>query len=301
MLDDSIVRDAVVVVRQEEGQEPDLVAFVLVHVGDPSDEEIALDMETKIRQRLRTRLPSYMVPAQIIVMEELPTNASGKVDRKQLAQRAHSVTVRKVTSVRVARAISWEAILCEEFGDVLGVEVGAADNFFDLGGHSLLVTKLVVRLNHRLEIPVSIRDAFRSSGTCRSWRQGYGSSRVRRPRHGQLEHHTRQTTGPSNSSSRKMRKSFIQDAVSSQLSRQQGKILDIYPIHAWGNRNAYLRNPGHKTIGKPRALAPFYIDFPPDTDLTRLSTACVDLVKPIFGIFTDCLRGRRWQILSSCP
>ena len=63
-------------------------------------------------------------------------------------------------SERVGPRNEVEAVLCEEFADVLGVEVGITDNFFDLGGHSLMATKLAARIGRRLDARVSVKDVF---------------------------------------------------------------------------------------------------------------------------------------------
>jgi acyl-coenzyme A synthetase/AMP-(fatty) acid ligase len=150
MLDHSAVRDAAVIVRNLEGQETEMVGFVVVRGDDAtkhleSQEEQFLQTEKEIRNRLQTLLPPYMVPARIMVLDQMPLNANGKVDRKELDRRAQTAPRREVAAARVAPRNEVEATLCEEFADVLGAEVGITDNFFDLGGHSLLATKLAQR------------------------------------------------------------------------------------------------------------------------------------------------------------
>ncbi len=90
----------------------------------------------------------------------MPVNSNGKVDRRQLARRAQIVPKSEVTSTRVAPRNEIEAALCEEFADVLGVEIGIADNFFHLGGHSPWATKLAARINRRPDVRVSVKDVF---------------------------------------------------------------------------------------------------------------------------------------------
>ena len=117
-------------------------------------------VEAQVRKRLQALLPSYMVPARIVVLDQMPTNANGKVDRQELARRAKVVSRAEMVSERVGPRNEVEAVLCEEFADVLGVEVGITDNFFDLGGHSLMATKLAARTGRRLDARVSVKDVF---------------------------------------------------------------------------------------------------------------------------------------------
>ena len=156
ILGHSAVRDAAIVVRDRDENDRELVAFVTGHKG-----ETTTHLDVQVRQRLQTLLPSYMVPAEIIVLEETPLNANGKVDRRELKQRAQNSTPRSQTiTARVAPRNEVEAALCEEFGDVLRVEVSVTDSFFNLGGHSLLATKLAARISRRLDTLISVKDIF---------------------------------------------------------------------------------------------------------------------------------------------
>ncbi|KAH9859240.1 hypothetical protein J1614_012225, partial [Plenodomus biglobosus] len=117
-------------------------------------------LETQIRERLQIVLPPYMVPSRIVVLDQMPLNASGKVDRRELTRKAQIVPRTETTMLRIAPRNEVEATLCEEFTDVLGVEVGVNDNFFDLGGHSLMATKLAARISRRLDTRLSVKDVF---------------------------------------------------------------------------------------------------------------------------------------------
>ena len=93
-----------------------------------------------VRAGLRELLPDYLVPSSIMVLEDLPMNANGKLDRTALP--AVPETRRAGPPPRSDR----EQVLCELFADVLGVaEVGTEDNFFELGGHSIIAVLLAVR------------------------------------------------------------------------------------------------------------------------------------------------------------
>ncbi|MGW5720133.1 amino acid adenylation domain-containing protein [Amycolatopsis sp. NPDC003865] len=135
---DASVARAVVIARSGS-----LVAYV-APAGDPA----------ALRARLADRLPDHLVPSTIVVLPELPLNASGKLDRAALPD----PEVR--TSGRVARTPAEQA-LCDLFADVLGVpQVGPDDGFFALGGHSLLATRLVGRIRALLGVEVPIRAVF---------------------------------------------------------------------------------------------------------------------------------------------
>ncbi|KAJ5530031.1 AMP-dependent synthetase/ligase [Penicillium freii] len=119
-------------------------------------------VETLLKTALQASLPKYMIPARIAVLDKMPINANGKVDRKQLAKLA-SVFAKATKSSRqiVEPRTDLERAVCEELSSVLNVDaVGITDNFFDLGGHSLMVPRVVARINQRLDTNILLRDVF---------------------------------------------------------------------------------------------------------------------------------------------
>ena len=107
------------------------------------------------------RLPDYMVPAAITLLSEFPLTPNGKVDRDLL----RSLKLRsKRTSAYEAPRDAVEEKLCEIWSEVLDVDrIGIHDDFFDLGGHSLMATQLVSRIRITLQAEVPLRELFAHS------------------------------------------------------------------------------------------------------------------------------------------
>ncbi|MFE7296902.1 amino acid adenylation domain-containing protein [Streptomyces sp. NPDC057579] len=130
-----------------------LVGYVV-----PTDPSAPLDAADDIRDRLAARLPEFMVPAQIVPLDVLPLTPNGKLDRNALPvpDLAH-------TSGRGPRTPQ-EEILCGLFAEVLGVaEVSIDDDFFALGGHSLLVTRLAGRIRAALDTDIELSVLFEAT------------------------------------------------------------------------------------------------------------------------------------------
>ncbi|WP_330257130.1 amino acid adenylation domain-containing protein [Nocardia sp. NBC_00565] len=142
----SVSQAAVLVVPTELGDQ--LVAYAVPVPG------AHLELEP-LRAELAGTLPAYMVPATIVELAEFPINTSGKLDRKALP--------RPSLSGREFRAPStpFEEIVAGVFAEVLGVDrVGADDDFFTLGGNSLVATQVVARLSAALDARVPVRTLF---------------------------------------------------------------------------------------------------------------------------------------------
>ncbi|KAL3482122.1 acetyl-CoA synthetase-like protein [Aspergillus californicus] len=145
------VSDAVTVVQRREGQEPELVSFVTVQ---------AITTQIDLEGMLENQLPPYMVPCAIIVLDRLPINSSGKIDRQALSRRDDITVRQESTTGKVPPRDELERALCEEFHNVLGIEMGITDSFFKVGGHSLLATRTASRVSKRLNVQVTVRDIF---------------------------------------------------------------------------------------------------------------------------------------------
>jgi len=142
------VREAVVLVREDEPGERRLVAYT-VPAGDAVP-------ASALRAHLRERLPEYMVPSAIVAMETFPLTPNGKLDRRALpapegAEGEAYVAPRTPAEELVAGI--WAEVLKRE-------RVGARDGFFELGGHSLLATRVVARVREAFGVEVPLRLLF---------------------------------------------------------------------------------------------------------------------------------------------
>ncbi|KAK2685099.1 Enniatin synthetase [Fusarium oxysporum] len=330
----------------------------------------------KVRERLQSLVPSYMIPSSIVVLDKMPLNANGKVDRKELARKArilpkaqaaapvpafpisdieiilceeatevfgmkvnitdhffklggHSllatklisridhklkvrVTVKDVFdhpvladlaaivrqglalqnpiadgqdkqawSSRVAPRTETERMLCEEFAKVLGIQVGITDNFFDLGGHSLMATKLAVRIGHRLNTTIVVKDIFDHPVLF----QLAEMMDLAQSQHRKEANHDIQTADYAAFQLLDLHdpQDFVQRKIRPQLDSCYGTIQDVYP--STQVQKVFLFDP---TTGYPRKLVPFYIDFPRDSDSDTLVRACelwiqkLDIFRTVF-------------------
>ncbi|MEV0804963.1 amino acid adenylation domain-containing protein [Micromonospora sp. NPDC050200] len=144
------VRRAAAVVRTDSPGGRRLVGYL---VGD------GLKVD-ELRRELLRQVPRYLVPAAFVVVPDLPLTASGKLDQARLP--APAVTRPDLDGAYVAPDGELERAVADTWREVLGLtEVGAHDNFFDLGGTSLLLAKVQKRLVDRLDRPVPAVELFR--------------------------------------------------------------------------------------------------------------------------------------------
>ena len=166
---DSVGRCAVVV-REDRPGDRRLVAYLVPRRGS------TLDM-ARIRAHAAESLPSHMVPSAFVAVEALPRTPNGKLDRRALPAPAYEPAGPAGRAARDAR----EEILCGLFAEVLGVApVSVDDEFFNLGGHSLLVIRLVSRIRRVLGADISVRDVFENptvAGLSRCLAEGVSRSR----------------------------------------------------------------------------------------------------------------------------
>ena len=151
LLSDPAVRQAVVVVSEAGKHDLRLVAYV---VYEPGRERTA----SETRQLARERLPNYMVPSIVIELMTLPMTPNGKIDRKALPD-PYSRAMQHVVQVPTEPGL--ESDFAKIWADVLQINnIGAEDNFFDLGGHSLLTLRVVSRAEEQLGMKLDPRLLF---------------------------------------------------------------------------------------------------------------------------------------------
>jgi amino acid adenylation domain-containing protein len=144
------VRETAVVAREDTPGDQRLVAYVAPGVDAPAADALIAT--------LRTQLPEHMIPSAIVALDRLPKTATGKVDRAALPP-PDQFSVSREAMVEPRTAL--ERVLAGLWADVLGLEVvGVHDDFFKLGGHSLLVTRLVARARELLRLDVPLRAVF---------------------------------------------------------------------------------------------------------------------------------------------
>jgi amino acid adenylation domain-containing protein len=147
------VSQAAVIARPDETTSGShrLVGYVVTAAGQSTD------LVDELRSHLRATLPPYMVPTAIAVLDALPLTDNGKLDVRALPDMAgnHGQPPSRPPQSEA------EQTLCELFAEVLGVdEVGVEDDFFDLGGHSLLTIKLINRVRSTLGHELTLGDIF---------------------------------------------------------------------------------------------------------------------------------------------
>ena len=146
------VRESVVVVREDAPGDKKLVAYV-----------VSRDNETlsigELKAQLKKRLPDFMIPSATVQLEAMPLSPNGKVDRSALP----APSVESFGSAEfVAPLTEAEQLIAAMWQDVLGRgDVGLRDNFFDLGGHSLLVAQCRNRIKDLFGIEMTMTELFR--------------------------------------------------------------------------------------------------------------------------------------------
>ena len=149
------VEEAVAVVRGgENGEGSRIVGYVVKQGGEEELEE------REMKRKLREKLPEYMVPARIVVLKEMPLSPNGKIDRRALPDPERMVKQEGVRYEKPSTAV--EETVAGIWGEVLTVErVGRSDNFFDLGGNSLLMVRVHTKLQRAFKREIPLVDLFK--------------------------------------------------------------------------------------------------------------------------------------------
>ncbi|WP_199326293.1 non-ribosomal peptide synthetase [Nostoc parmelioides] len=142
----SEVQAAIVVVTEDTINDKRLVAYIVSENPEITD----------LRQFLAKHLPDYMIPSQFITLDALPLTPNGKVDRQALPKPQF-----KTSSQTIAPRTPTEELLLNIWQNILNLNsVGITDNFFALGGHSLLVIRLVSQIQQVFGVDISLRQIF---------------------------------------------------------------------------------------------------------------------------------------------
>jgi amino acid adenylation domain-containing protein len=161
------LRDAVVIIREDEPGDKRLVAYLVPEQRQPSAGQEGADTTLQssaqgpdvsgIRKHIKTILPDYMVPSAFVIMERLPLNANGKLDRQLLPPPSASNTA--ANSDFAEPQTKEELEIAAVWREVLGLEqVGIDDEFFDLGGDSFKAIKVVRKMGNSF----SVMDLFQN-------------------------------------------------------------------------------------------------------------------------------------------
>jgi acyl carrier protein len=160
------VREAVVVLHAPTPETARLVAYVVPDAPpEPSTNEGTADARraglsaSALRAFLQRQLPEYMIPSTFVLMDALPVNTNGKIDRRALpmpdTERSSLAAAYVPPQSEIERAIA------EIWRELLQVErIGIHDNFFELGGHSLLIAQAHTRLRETFNTQISMVDLF---------------------------------------------------------------------------------------------------------------------------------------------
>ncbi|MEH2195008.1 MAG: amino acid adenylation domain-containing protein [Nostoc sp.] len=148
LLQHPLVKEAIVTLYKTENNQS-LIAYLT---------GITSDLSTQLKNDLKSRLPDYMIPAQIIVLDKLPLTPNGKIDRKALpAPNGEIEGLYEAPRNEVEQQLAqvWSVVLERQ-------EIGIHDNFFDLGGHSLLAVKLLNNIQQVFEQQLSLSSLFQN-------------------------------------------------------------------------------------------------------------------------------------------
>ncbi|MEM6252544.1 MAG: amino acid adenylation domain-containing protein [Cyanobacteria bacterium P01_D01_bin.156] len=143
------VNQAVAAIQGDQPEEQRLVAYITLTNG--SDRE---NLARELRSYLTPLLPTYMIPSAYQILDVFPLTPNGKVDRKALPLVQKSVTTNQPkTSLERTLAEVWQSLLKLD-------SVGIHDNFFEVGGHSLLVVNAQNQIRQKLDVEISLMDLF---------------------------------------------------------------------------------------------------------------------------------------------
>jgi putative pyridoxal-dependent aspartate 1-decarboxylase len=150
------IQNVVVVTRENSALQQQLIAYLVLSEGLMDTNEYI----DNLRQELSKQLPEYMIPNAFIVLDQLPLNASGKIDKKALPlpTQFHSSTKEYIAprnQIEQKLTEIWSALLNMKLS-----EISINESFFKLGGHSLLATRLISRINQVFNVKFELKNLF---------------------------------------------------------------------------------------------------------------------------------------------
>ncbi|WP_062058127.1 non-ribosomal peptide synthetase [Aquimarina longa] len=149
IIESSFVRKCIVIASDDSNGYKKLIAYIVL--------EKNADIKS-VQKYLKQYLPEYMIPASLVVVEELPLTSNGKIDKKALPS---PDSVQLLSEQYVAATSETERLLVSVWEEVLTLErIGVFDDFFELGGHSLLVIKAITEINKVVEIQLKAQHIF---------------------------------------------------------------------------------------------------------------------------------------------
>jgi len=130
-----------------------------LYTNIPLFTNISAVLQKEIRTVLQVSLPEYMVPSELIALTHMPLTSNGKIDRNFLSEREDKAVINSInyqaprTDIEQTLANIWQELLDIE-------QVGIYDNFFEVGGHSLLAIRLLAAIRRKLDVELSVNDIF---------------------------------------------------------------------------------------------------------------------------------------------
>jgi amino acid adenylation domain-containing protein len=147
------VQEAVVALREDNPGERRLVAYVVLKPGQ-------VDAQSELRSLLTQHLPDHMLPTAFVTLDRLPLTHNGKVDRAALPAPDFEHQLKEAF---VPPRTEWELRLAHIWQELLRLErVGVDDNFFDLGGDSLMIVRLISQINQSHQLSLGVPEALRN-------------------------------------------------------------------------------------------------------------------------------------------
>jgi amino acid adenylation domain-containing protein len=150
------IKEAVVISREDETRIQRYLCAYIVQQNSHGGEELTV---SDLREYLLKELPDYMVPAYFIHVEKIPLTPNGKIDRKALPEPAKDMI--KTGAKYAAPANKTEEKIVEIWQAILGIErIGVEDDFFQLGGDSILASQCIARIREEFQVNLSLRKIF---------------------------------------------------------------------------------------------------------------------------------------------